>query len=806
MSVAFSDALATAILHLLWQGTALALLAALALRLLPRQANGARYAVSLGALAACVLAFVGTFWVAYEAPRTSEYGALIQAVPGLGEEVLASLTDTDLARRFGENDLVALLWLAGVLLLGLRLLNGVRWGLRLKGQSSLDVPEPWLRTLDQLRRDQGVRHAVILRTSESVESPAIVGWLVPMILVPTSAFTALTPDQLRCVLAHELAHLRRYDHLVNAAQAWVEVLLFFHPAVWWLSNRVREEREYCCDVAALRVTGSPRLLAQALTRLESLRLHSPSMALAARSHRSPLMKRITRILDPQHEPRRTVGWGFSSLISVAVLALGAGVAHATDVPPVDAHRVGLGETLELAPKDEAEYRSIEARLLEAVQAGDLSVAEAQKTLAALRKSMLASDKPKDKPKADKKESIQQAVKKIEAAVAAGKLSKEEAKQKLVALEEKAGGVDAKPRDEANRGDDARKDQLNAAEMKIKQAVADGRLSKEEGRQKLQSFRKDVDALHEAEARRRRDAPDAPDADDRLDALGRQIDGESRRREGDFAREREDDPRVARLREVQAKIEAAVRSGDLSKEEAERKLIEVRQAMFRPAGDPREGGEVRERRAAPDREEDARVARFREVQAKIEAAVRSGDLSKEEAERKLIEVRREMFRPDSERREFEKRDVERSDRREVEKRDVERVDRREVERREVERSDRRDVDRRDMERVDRREVETRDRERMDRREVEQREIERTDRRDAEQRERDGTDRRDKQDVAPVVKRLDATKKHLMLEVAAGRMTEEEAKQIFAKVEKELAAAKQDKQDEQAKEEKVKRERR
>ena len=752
MSVAFSDALATAILHLLWQGTALALLAALALRLLPRQANGARYAVSLGALAACVLAFVGTFWVAYEAPRTSEYGALIQAVPGLGEEVLASLTDTDLARRFGENDLVALLWLAGVLLLGLRLLNGVRWGLRLKGQSSLDVPEPWLRTLDQLRRDQGVRHAVILRTSESVESPAIVGWLVPMILVPTSAFTALTPDQLRCVLAHELAHLRRYDHLVNAAQAWVEVLLFFHPAVWWLSNRVREEREYCCDVAALRVTGSPRLLAQALTRLESLRLHSPSMALAARSHRSPLMKRITRILDPQHEPRRTVGWGFSSLISVAVLALGAGVAHATDVPPVDAHRVGLGETLELAPKDEAEYRSIEARLLEAVQAGDLSVAEAQKTLAALRKSMLASDKPKDKPKADKKESIQQAVKKIEAAVAAGKLSKEE------------------------------------------------------GRQKLQSFRKDVDALHEAEARRRRDAPDAPDADDRLDALGRQIDGESRRREGDFAREREDDPRVARLREVQAKIEAAVRSGDLSKEEAERKLIEVRQAMFRPAGDPREGGEVRERRAAPDREEDARVARFREVQAKIEAAVRSGDLSKEEAERKLIEVRREMFRPDSERREFEKRDVERSDRREVEKRDVERVDRREVERREVERSDRRDVDRRDMERVDRREVETRDRERMDRREVEQREIERTDRRDAEQRERDGTDRRDKQDVAPVVKRLDATKKHLMLEVAAGRMTEEEAKQIFAKVEKELAAAKQDKQDEQAKEEKVKRERR
>ena len=250
----------------------------------------------------------------------------------------------------------------------------------------------------------------------------------------------------------------------------------------------------------------------------------------------------------------------------------------------------------------------------------------------------------------------------------------------------------------------------------------------------------------------------------------------------------------------------MRSGDLSKEEAERKLIEVRQAMFRPAGDPREGGEVRERRAAPDREEDARVARFREVQAKIEAAVRSGDLSKEEAERKLIEVRREMFRPDSERREFEKRDVERSDRREVEKRDVERVDRREVERREVERSDRRDVDRRDMERVDRREVETRDRERMDRREVEQREIERTDRRDAEQRERDGTDRRDKQDVAPVVKRLDATKKHLMLEVAAGRMTEEEAKQIFAKVEKELAAAKQDKQDEQAKEEKVKRERR
>ena len=100
-----------------------------------------------------------------------------------------------------------------------------------------------------------ISRPVRILQSTLVEIPIVAGWLTPVILLPVSILAELSPQQLEAILAHELAHIRRHDYLVNLLQTVAETLLFYHPAVWWVSRRIRIEREHCCDDAAVRVCG-----------------------------------------------------------------------------------------------------------------------------------------------------------------------------------------------------------------------------------------------------------------------------------------------------------------------------------------------------------------------------------------------------------------------------------------------------------------------------------------------------------------------------------------------------------------------
>src|SRR5205814_3969509 len=128
--------------------------------------------------------------------------------------------------------------------------------------------------------------------SALVDSPCVLGWLKPIILVPISATTGLSPQQIEGILAHELAHVRRNDYLVNLAQTVVETVLFYHPAVWWISRTIRQEREHCCDDIAAQTAGDARGYARALVAMEELRqaqqcepmLVGGRLALAARGN------------------------------------------------------------------------------------------------------------------------------------------------------------------------------------------------------------------------------------------------------------------------------------------------------------------------------------------------------------------------------------------------------------------------------------------------------------------------------------------------------------------------------------------
>ncbi len=215
-------------------------------------------------------------------------------------------------------------WLAGVWLLTLRLLAGWLQVRRLKRQSTLAVDDGWSEKLRVLRERLAVARPVAFFQSVLVEVPTVIGLLRPTILVPVTLLTGLPAAQIEALLAHELAHIRRWDGLVNLLQNGLEIVLFYHPAVWWISRCVRDEREQCCDDLAVQVCGDRLEYARALAALEAMRGPLPAWALGAAS--GALLPRIRRLLDPPRPTHGLAGWGMAGLVVITV-ALAAGFGN-----------------------------------------------------------------------------------------------------------------------------------------------------------------------------------------------------------------------------------------------------------------------------------------------------------------------------------------------------------------------------------------------------------------------------------------------------------------------------------------------
>ncbi len=151
-------------------------------------------------------------------------------------------------------------WSVGVMLLGIRLVCGGTLVLRLQRSAMRPKGDDPRLLVDRLAERMRIPHPVRIAESVRVAAPMVVGILRPVILIPMTALTGLTPRQFAMILAHELAHIRRHDYLVNLLQTVVETLFFYHPAVWWLSRQIRNERENCCDDVAMATVRRPAWL------------------------------------------------------------------------------------------------------------------------------------------------------------------------------------------------------------------------------------------------------------------------------------------------------------------------------------------------------------------------------------------------------------------------------------------------------------------------------------------------------------------------------------------------------------------
>jgi len=212
------------------------------------------------------------------------------------------------------------LWLVGVAMLSMYTAGGwVR--VRRLARLGIEPAEPaWNSKLESLKRRLQVSRPVRLYMSAIAQVPTVIGWVRPCILLPVSAIIGLDEVQLQAVLAHELAHIRRYDYLVNLLQSGVETLLFYHPAVWWVSRKIRAERENCCDDLAVEACGDVLVYAGALAKLEELRGTTCGPALAATG--GDLLARIRRLVGEDAAVRQRIPESAGFTIAAA-LVLGA---------------------------------------------------------------------------------------------------------------------------------------------------------------------------------------------------------------------------------------------------------------------------------------------------------------------------------------------------------------------------------------------------------------------------------------------------------------------------------------------------
>lgn len=326
---ALATALGSAVLHFLWQGAAIGVLAALTLALIDKSKVSTRYWLSCVALAACALAFLATLGYAL-VPASIASGATLPLSTDPTPETLLATSPEGSTVPHQVVQGIAWLWIAGVVVLQLRLALQCAITRRLGRHAVSNPTARWIETFESLKHDLGIGPKVRLLRSAAAEVPMVVGWLSPVVLVPVSAFASLTPEQLRAVLVHELAHIRRHDHVLNAIQIFVETALFFHPVTWWLSNQIRTERENCCDDAAVRSSAHPRIFAEALARLETIRSASPQAALAATG--GPLMSRIARIIGTTRPSNhRAPAWRTTLAIVAGTVVAATGVAHALSI-------------------------------------------------------------------------------------------------------------------------------------------------------------------------------------------------------------------------------------------------------------------------------------------------------------------------------------------------------------------------------------------------------------------------------------------------------------------------------------------
>jgi TonB family protein len=319
LSSPFLYNLSLTLIHFLWQGVLVALVLKVALLVISTDKPQWRYVLSSLAMVISLLLPVVTFFVIYQPEYQNSSSVL-----GIADFLISDINNSQQNSSIGLIEYLpylSLAWLAIIFVLAMKLLLELYNVNQLPKKGIVTPDKQLVLRFNKLVCDIKLDKVPRLLVSLTSEVPMAIGWLKPVVLIPASMISGLTPAQLDMLILHELAHIRRHDYLVNFIQTLVELLLFFHPSIRWISKQMRNEREYCSDDIAVQHCGSPIAYAHTLADTASLcqkhRHHSiPAMAMAASG--GDLKKRVLRLVDQEHHcsNNNTSGKWLASLIII----------------------------------------------------------------------------------------------------------------------------------------------------------------------------------------------------------------------------------------------------------------------------------------------------------------------------------------------------------------------------------------------------------------------------------------------------------------------------------------------------------
>ncbi|MES2047799.1 MAG: M56 family metallopeptidase [Pseudomonadota bacterium] len=327
--------LGSALLHFVWQGAVIAFVTALGLFALQNAKAQTRYLLACTALTLCIALPLAHIVRAIDVLPLVDDKLAVLMVPGskhmddklsstliVKDNAIWQASGIEAALKSSVPQVVAI-WALGVALMALRMGAGLLWVRQRVIHGARQSNAMWQARLDELARRMGIRRPIRLGISDQIESPVTAGWWRPIVILPAALLTGMPPDLLEALLAHELGHVKRFDYLVNLLQSAIEILLFYHPAVWWLSKQFRIEREQIADDLAASMLGEPRRLALALSELEQFQFSPPQLAQAA--HGGNLMSRIKHLIRPEL-PATVFSWKMA--IPLAGLTAACAVLYA----------------------------------------------------------------------------------------------------------------------------------------------------------------------------------------------------------------------------------------------------------------------------------------------------------------------------------------------------------------------------------------------------------------------------------------------------------------------------------------------
>ncbi len=327
------NALGATLVHSIWQAAIIGLVLLVILRMVPKSNAQLKYWLALTALAGVV--FWGGYTLKeqvqsirpYDIATAEQLTALWEISPNLavaqnyGLGVVQNYTLEFMTKLQPYMTTLVVVWFLGALLLLVRLQGSMIYLSKLRRSQLQPLPQDWVWKVQELAHQLRIHKTIQIAESALAQVPMVIGHIKPIILLPVGIITGLPAREVEAVIAHELAHVKRYDYLINILQTIVESLLFFNPVVWWISQVIRKQREHCCDDLAVKCCGNHLIYAHALTNLGAWSLQTPSMSMGLFKSKGELLQRVKRLVYPHHRASIKEKWIPAMILGVAITCL-----------------------------------------------------------------------------------------------------------------------------------------------------------------------------------------------------------------------------------------------------------------------------------------------------------------------------------------------------------------------------------------------------------------------------------------------------------------------------------------------------